>query len=125
MNKKLLSVLISIGLVAAGIAIYMQHSQSSTPKIDTSVTRCTIPLAGWVMYVENGMASNDGGTASGQAFYTFGTTSSTAKWIVTEAAQYLRESYQIGNSSATVNMVTAVRQACSNGGYPSLENPPN
>ena len=100
-------------------------SGSPAASYDNKITRCTLPLAGWVMYVEEGLSSNDGGSASMRAYYTFGTTSNTAEWIVTEAAQYLRDSYQIGNSSATVNMATAVRRACSNAGYPQLEFPPN
>lgn len=106
----------------------VRHSGGNPPttgvQIDTSVTRCTLPLASWVIYVENGLETNDNSAAM-DAFYTFGTTSSTPQWIVSASADYLRDSFQIGNTQATVNMATAVRSQCQSWGYPSLTYPPN
>jgi len=98
------------------------NSNSSGVSIDNRVTRCTIPLASWVTYVENGLLNNDNSAAM-DAYYTFGTTSSTATWLVGEAAAYEAESFNIGNSQATVDMAKAVRSQCASWGYPSLPYP--
>jgi hypothetical protein len=98
------------------------NSNSSGVSIDRRVARCTVPLASWVIYVENGLVNNDNSAAM-DAYYTFGTTSSTASWLVGEAAAYLAESFDIGNSQATVNMATSVRSQCASWGYPSLTSP--
>ena len=120
-----MGIAILIAVIAMGLG-GSSHSSSGSPapKTNNKISKCTLPLSGWVMYVENGLNSMDGGAATRSLYYTFGS-GSTADWVATEAAQYLRESFQIGNVNATVNMAKAVRVACSRSGYPKLPFPPN
>jgi len=71
------------------------------------------------MYVERGIRNNDG-TASDVYFY-LGYQNPLSQWIVTEAANDIRNSYNYGQSNAVVSMAQAVRAECDSLGDPSVQ----